>query len=382
MVVVAGSLSACTSSMVGGGTGSGGAMSSSGSGGSTMTGTGGAAGGSGGTTAGTGGAASGTGTGGASDAGAGGSDAAAGGGDAAGGSMTTSLGPAGGACPGGPYPAPIPQNNKATLVRGAFGGQLEGAVWVAAQKALYFCVYNGGVMNGQIQKYTPADGQFTIFANNIGVGGLAMGPDGMLVAASYDKRALTRFDPATGTRTDVPGFTGKNFNEVNDVVVRSDGNMYFSDPQFGPNQQGLPMAFYRLSPPPASAITSIVMARNANGIALAPDGLSLYMSTTDGGPALMRVPLGMDGAPSGPVVTLKDATSDGMGVDCAGNVYLSGQTDQINVISPTDQAVGTIVGTGGYVTNSAFGDEDRKTLYITTFTSLYKIQLDVPGFPN
>jgi gluconolactonase len=293
------------------------------------------------------------------------------------------LGPAGGACPGGPYGTPIPAVNKATLVRGGFGGQLEGAVWVAAQKALYFCVYAGGLTNGQIQKYTPADGQFTTFVNNVGVGGLAMDQNGMLVAASYDKHTLTRFDPATGTRTDVPGFTGKTFNEVNDVVVRSDGNMYFSDPQFGPAPGTQPMSFYHLSPPPASTITAILMAKNANGIALSPDGLSLYLSTTDGGPALMRVPLGIDGAPSGPAATLNEAASDGMAVDCAGNVYLSGRTDQIIVISPTDQMVGTIVGIGGvFVTNSAFGDEDRKTLYMTAGASLYKIQLNVPGFPN
>ena len=380
-----GSMCGCTSSPAGGSTGIGGSTSSAGSGGNTAAGTGGAAGGSGGTAAATGGAPVASGSGGATDAGSAGRDAAIDGNDAAGGSPA-SLAPAGGACPGGPYGIPIPKDNQATLVRGGLGGQLEGPAWVASQKALYFCASGGGSANGQIYKYTPADGQFTSFAKNVGIGGLAMDRDGMLVAASYDKRTLTRFDPATGDRTDVPGggtFMGKAFNEVNDVVVRSDGNMYFSDPQYGTPAGTLPMAFYRLSPPPASSLTAILMERWPNGIALSPDGLWLYLSTTEGGPALQRLPLGIDGAPSGPAVTWKEATSDGMAVDCAGNIYLSGNTDQIIVISPTDQMLGSIVGIGGvFVTNSAFGNDDRKTLYITAGDSLYKIQLNVPGFPN
>jgi gluconolactonase len=74
--------------------------------------------------------------------------------------------------------------------------------------------------------------------------------------------------------------------------------------------------------------------------------------------------------------------SDGMAVDCAGNLYLAG-SGQINVISPSAQALGSIVGlTAGSVTNSAFGGEDRKTLYVTTSEAVYQIKLNVPGFPN
>ncbi len=132
-------------------------------------------------------------------------------------------------------------------------------------------------------------------------------------------------------------------------------------------------------------MTRIVIANNANGIALSPDGAWLYMATTDGGPAMQRVALAADGSAMGNPVPWTDPVSDGMAVDCAGNLYLSvaAGTNQINVVSPTDQPLGSIVGLGGgYVTNSAFGDVDRKTLYITTSSALYKIQLNVPGFPN
>jgi gluconolactonase len=161
--------------------------------------------------------------------------------------------------------------------------------------------------------------------------------------------------------------------------------MYFSDPNFATPKGTLEPAFYRLSPPPQSAITRILTATNANGIALSPDGTSLYMSTTDGGPSMRRVALAPDGSPMGNPDVWTEPASDGMAVDCAGNLYLSvaGGTNQIKVVSPTDQAIGAITGLGGgYVTNSAFGDADRKTLYITTSQALYKIRLNVPGFPN
>jgi gluconolactonase len=271
------------------------------------------------------------------------------------------------------------------MVQGGFS-ELEGPVWVASQKALYFCEMGASATTGRIHKYTPADGKIGVFVDRVGVGGLAVDPQGMLVAASYDTRRLTRFDPATGQRSDVPGsssYMGTAFDEVNDVVVRSDGNIYFSDPNFAMGT--LAAAFYRLSPPTQSSVTRILTANNANGIALSPDGQWLYMSTTDGGPSMRRVALALDGSPMGNPDVWTEPSSDGMAVDCAGNLYLSvaGGTNQIKVVSPTDQTLGAIMGLGGgYVTNSAFGDDDRKTLYITTSQALYKIALNVPGFPN
>jgi gluconolactonase len=235
---------------------------------------------------------------------------------------------------------------------------------------------------GHIHKFTPADGKVAPFVDNIGVGGLAVDPQGQLVAATYDKLRLSRIDPATGARSDVPGassYMGKPFNEVNDVVVRADGNMYFSDPGYGAgagNQDAT--AFYRLSP--AGVVSRIIAAKDANGVALSPDGAWLYLSTT-GGPALQRFAVAPDGSLSAGTAR-KDPSSDGMAVDCAGNLYLSADR-LIKVVSPEDAPLGQIDGLGtSYVTNAAFGGEDRKTLFITTGAALYQIDLAVPGFPN
>ena len=84
----------------------------------------------------------------------------------------------------------------------------------------------------------------------------------------------------------------------------------------------------------------------------------------------------------GASTTWKDPESDGMAVDCAGNLYLAA-AGVIKVVSPSDQVLGTIDGLGtSYVTNAAFGGEDRKTLFITTGEALYQVALEVPGFPN
>jgi gluconolactonase len=296
---------------------------------------------------------------------------------------TAPLGPAGGACPGGPYGSPLPQDRTASQIRAFPGRTLEGPVWVPSQNALYFSDIGGTLSNGRIQKYTPADGKIAVFVDNVGIGGLALDPQGMLVAASHDKQRLSRFDPATGARTDVQGgstFMGKPFNQVNDVVVRSDGNMYFSDPTYqlaGRPGQGV-MAFYRLSP--LGAVTRIATATNPNGVALSPDGLSLYLATTGGGP-LQRFTLAPDGSVMGAGTTFIQSNSDGMGVDCAGNLYLS--SGGLKVYSPAGQMLGSIGGlTSGFTTNSAFGGDDRQTLFITNSTALYQIKLAVPGFPN
>jgi gluconolactonase len=308
-------------------------------------------------------------------------------GGAGGTSPMTKLGPTGNTCPAGPFDAPLAGNMKATLVKGDLGGELEGPVWLESQKALLFTQAGGGNANGKINKYTPADGKLTTFVSNVGVGGLAIDQEGKLLAASYDKRSITRFDPVTAQRSDVPGgsmYDGRAFNEVNDIVMRSDGNIYLSDPQYDSVPPGtFPMAFYRLSPPPESKVTLVLAADGSNGVALSPDGAYLYLGTTesDGGP-VRRLALNPDGSPKGEPVEWKEDSSDGMAMDCAGNLYISAD-NQIKVLSANDEVLGTITDLGdGYVTNSAFGDEDHKTLYITTNGSLYKAQLQVPGFPN
>jgi gluconolactonase len=279
------------------------------------------------------------------------------------------------------FPSPLPANRNATLVRAGIG-MLEGPLWVASQNALFFCEFTDVPTSGRIHKYTPADNNIVTFVDNVGVAGLSLDPNGQIIAASQDKQRLTRFDPVSGARSDVMGgsmYMGSPFNQVNDVVVRSDGNMYFTDPNYSragrPGQDAL--AFYRLSP--QGVVTRLGTGNQPNGIALSPDGAWLYVAGND--PA-RKLALAADGSPMGSLMPFYSAGSDGMAVDCAGNVYMT-TMGGIVVVSPAGQSLGTITGvTDGSPTNSAFGGTDRQTLYITTSNSLYQIHLNVPGFPD
>jgi gluconolactonase len=285
-------------------------------------------------------------------------------------------------CPAGQsYGDPLPASPTIKTTRGGFG-VLEGPVWHAAQEALFFSEFEG--LTGRIHKYTPADGAFVVFADRAGVNGLALDPDGNIVAASQDMQALTRFDLTTARRTLVPGsdrFMNRPFNVINDVLVRGDGNMYFSDPTFNANGrpgQGV-TAYYRLSP--AAEVTRLGTGPQPNSLGISPDGRWLYVTSSGEGDAkVWRHPLNADGS-VGERTDFLSVRSESLAIDCAGNLYLSA-AGKISAYT----AAGTLIRTFGNIpagiTNLAIGGDEARTLYITARGALYETPLLVPGLPN
>ncbi len=301
--------------------------------------------------------------------------------------LVKAIGQAGGVCAvGAAYGDPLPANATATMIQGGFDF-IEGPVWVESGKMLLFSDFVGTGTGGRVQKYSPADGKFEVWVNMVGTNGMAVDPQGRVVAASHDMQRLTRFDPATKARTQIAGsdgYLGKPFNSVNDVVVRADGNIYFTDPTY--QQGGRPgqgeSGFYWLSL--SGKVTRIGNAVQPNGIAISPDGTWLYVASTGGTP-LRKFALGDDGAadPSGAMVSA--SSSDGMGVDCAGNLYLTTSEagkPVVRVLSASGQPVGLIGGFASGTSNVAFGGDGHKTLFVTAGKVLYQVRLNVPGFPN
>ena len=287
------------------------------------------------------------------------------------------LGPAGAACPVGmTYGDPLPANPTVTLVREFV--VTEGPVWLAAQQALYFAEFEGA---NRIHKYTPADGKFVVFADNVGVNGLTMDDKGMILAASQDMQRVTRFDPITAARTQLPGadrYMGKPFNAVNDVMARADGNIYFSDPTFMQNNrpgQGV-TGVYRLW---NGAVTRITTGKQPNALHISLDGKWLYI-TSSGGDPVRRFALNPDGSTGAEGGSI-GVPSESLALDCAGNLYLSSD-GKIRVYTAEGMLIGTFANISAGITNLAFGDEDGRTLYITARAALYKIRLNLPGLPN
>jgi gluconolactonase len=364
--------------------GSGGSTGGGGSGGGTGTGSGGTTGGTGGAaTGGSGGrpaadAAVGTGGAPAEDAGRLPVDVRSADASAAG------TGPAGSPCVlTQQYGDPLPDNKTAMMIASGFTF-VEGPVWIASQKALYFSDIIGTGFTGSIKKYTPADGKVAVFVDKVGTNGLAVDGQGMIVAATHDMQRLSRFDPATGMRTAIPGgdmYMGKPFDSVNDLVVRRDGNIYFTDPNY--QQGGRPgqdtTAYYRLSP--AGVVTRIAAGQQPNGIGLSPDGRMLYVASTGGDP-LKRYALAADGSIAGDATVVSPLSSDGLAIDCGGNLYLT-TNNVVRVIAPDGKPIGDITGfTMGGPANVAFGGDDAKTLFITAGKALYQLKVNVPGLPD
>jgi gluconolactonase len=243
----------------------------------------------------------------------------------------------------------------------------EGPTWVASQNAFFFSnfVFHQPV-GGDMIKYTPG-GQCEVFIKDIGCNGLAATPDGNLVAACQQSRSIVRVNLATKEQTTVAdNYMGQMLDSPNDIVVHSNGTIYFSNPIFdlGDRPQGVGSAAFRIDP---AGGLNLIAKTVSNGIALSPDEKKLYI--------LMAGVWDLDanGIPSN-MATLF-TSGDGMAVDCAGNLYTGGTT-----FSAQGQRLGQYASPGG--TNLAFGGPDGKTLLIVgAGTTVREVQMNVPGLP-
>jgi gluconolactonase len=287
----------------------------------------------------------------------------------------------------GSFGSPLPADSAdrvATPIQRNFGF-IEGPVWLAATSTLLFSDMNfgGGNASGppsQIRSLvvSGAGDTFGVFVAQSGSNGLALSNDGRVLAATHDVQSLSYFDAGTGDRTDWPlRVDGLRFNSPNDLVVRSDGNVYFTDPswQLGTRSSETGVeGFYRVSP--AGVVTRIpVTPARPNGVTLSPDERTLYVGGQSGG--IFAIPLDADGSPDTPV-PFADGSTDGMTVDCAGNVYVT--SGDVVVFDPSGTELGRIT-LDRSPSNVAFGGDDARTLFITGGNTLFRIRLDVPGTP-
>lgn len=308
---------------------------------------------------------------------------------------TSATAPAVGAefCPAGPFA--MPQLSNAELVAsrppGSNGFSIwEGPVWTGT--SLFFSQIEGGASPppASIHRFTPGQGvAFNVFANS-GSNGLALAPNGDLLAATHDTGAISNF-VVGGNRNPVgeQTFEGNRFNSPNDLVARTDGNIYFTDPNFqAPGNPQNATRVYRIDP--QGQVTIVDQMDRPNGITMSPDGTHLYVSSNQFDRALVEYPLDADGAAGeGTTFNVSLNTPDGMAMDCAGNIYTTEHNARtIRVVSPAGQQLLELTADlAGNLTNLAFGGANRQTLFLTTTTQdsgggLYAIETNLPGLPN
>lgn len=295
-------------------------------------------------------------------------------------------------CPDPPYDAPLPTASPtATLVESGFHF-LEGPVWIdnpgALDQPLGWLFFSDmqfgaagpdGVPPAVI--YRLGDG-IEPFLDPIGSNGLAVDRERRLFAATHDERSVSRIDVATKERaTVISTYEGNAFNSPNDLVVRSDGTIYFTDPtwQLGNRPQEIPFkGVYRVAPGSDDAVLVADDFGSPNGIALSPDEATLYVADDSNG-QIRAFAVATDGGTTGGEVLVTVPGADGMAIDCAGHLYVS-SNQGIRVFEPGGTELDTIA-VGHKPSNAAFGGADRKTLFITAQGALYSIDLGVPGLP-
>lgn len=267
------------------------------------------------------------------------------------------------------------------MVRAGFNF-IEGPVWHAELGVLFFSDMDfsdsgpSGVAS-RIHRFTPPDG-FEVFIESSGSNGLALTLDGKLLAATHDQQTLSVFDPVSGARTTrTLSYQGKAFNSPNDLVVRSDGNIYFTDPdwQLPPRASETMMTgVYRVNP--AGAVSLVIGTLDKpNGIALSPAEDVLYVGSA--GADVLSFPVAADGQVGASTVFASPGASDGMAVDCAGNLYVT--AGAVVVYRPDGGEWGRL--TVPSPSNLAFGGPERRTLYITAQQTLFAVELAIPGMP-
>ncbi len=277
----------------------------------------------------------------------------------------------------------------------------EGPIWVKDGGYLLFSDPNANT----IYKYTPngnEEGKLETFRTPSGYSGadiaeygqpgsngLTLDPQGRLTINQHGNHRVVRVEKDGSETVLVDSYEGKRLNSPNDLVYRSDGTLFFTDPPFGlpkffddPRKQLSFSGVYSIYKGKLQLISTDFT--GPNGIAFSPDEKYLYVGDWDDkNKVVMRYEVNAD-------ATLKngklffDMTNapgedalDGIKVDQKGNLYVSGPGG-LWVISPEGKHLGTII-TPKHAHNFAWGDADGKTLYLCARSGLYRIRLNIPG---
>ena len=243
--------------------------------------------------------------------------------------------------------------------------------------------FTGGDATGVGREIREGDGE--VFYN-LGSNGITLDKQGRVVFNAMGDRAIVRLEP-DGKRTVLADrFEGKRLNSTNDLVYRSDGALYFTDPPSGlrdgdtdPKKELPYRGVFLLKDGKVRLLLSDVA---PNGLAISPDEKFFYVNDN-----VARTILRFDLRPDGTIASRKvlvdmsgdksPGNPDGMKVDTAGNIFCTG-AGGLWIISPEGQHLGTIK-LPTQPSNMGFGGDDGKTLFITARKTVYRVRVNIPG---
>ena len=262
---------------------------------------------------------------------------------------------------------------------------VEGPTWIKSGGG--FLVFSD-IPNNKIMKWTAKDGITVFREDSKNSNGNTTDPDGLLVTAQHGSRSVTRTGKDNKIVTLVEKYNDKALNSPNDVAVKSDGTIWFTDPDYGiPQGQKKEQDgnwVYRFDPAKKDlkVLFTEKIFEKPNGIAFSPDEKKLYVADS-GPPRLIRVfEVRDDGSVIGGEVFCKidKGGPDGIRVDADGRVW-SSAGDGVHIFDTQGKLIGKIL-VPESPANLCFGGEDGKTLFITARKSLYSIKTNVTSTSN
>jgi gluconolactonase len=267
----------------------------------------------------------------------------------------------------------------------------EGPVWFGDAR----CLLWSDIPNNRILRWDEVTGRTNVYRQPSNYSnGLTRDREGRLVTCEHDARRITRTEHDGTITVLMDKFDGKPLNSPNDIVVKSDGSIWFSDPPFGilGNYEGhvatpeLPTNVYRLDPKSGQATVAVGDIR-PNGLCFSPDEKKMYIVDAGAAPRVIRVyDVVADGTklanPKPFVTCTADETPDGFRCDTDGNLWcgwgMGEGLDGVMVFNPEGKRIGAI-SLPERAANLCFGGARRNRLFMAASHSLYSLYVGVQG---
>ncbi|MEP0519586.1 MAG: SMP-30/gluconolactonase/LRE family protein [Hyphomicrobiales bacterium] len=266
---------------------------------------------------------------------------------------------------------------------------VEGPVWFGDANCLLF----SDIPNNRIMRWIPGVGTSVFREPSNYSNGHTRDREGRLISCEHGARRVTRTEHDGSITVIADRFEGKRLNSPNDVVVKSDGAIWFSDPHYGimtnyegfKSEQELPCQVYKVDMTAGTMEVVLTDFAGPNGLAFSPNEDRLYVVDTGAmfdetaERHIRAFDVASDGKLSGGDVfhSINPGCADGIRLDTDGNVW-SSAGDGVHCINPAGDLIGKIL-TPELVSNICFGGRSKHQLFMTATTSVYSIRLNRQG---
>jgi len=266
---------------------------------------------------------------------------------------------------------------------------VEGPVWFGDANCLLF----SDIPNNRIMRWIEGEGTSIYRQPSNYANGHTRDRQGRLISCEHGTRRVTRTEHDGSITVIADRFEGKRLNSPNDVVVKSDGTIWFSDPHYGimtnyegyKSEQELPCTVYRVDPSTGRMDAVLTDFAGPNGLAFSPNESLLYVADTgamfdaDAARHIRVFSVAADGSLSGGTVfhVIDPGAADGFRLDSDGNVW-SSAADGVHCINPAGDLIGKVL-VPELVSNVCFGGRAKHRLFMTATTSVYSVILNREG---